>query len=251
MTFVLHLLKRHPFGVEAFFRRSLVLTYAFPKEVLLPLIGPGLTLDTYGEWAFLAIAMVETQALRPKGMPKWLGRDFFLSGYRIFSRFSQPGKQSLRGLRILRSDTNKQGMRVLGNLFTHYGYRHAEVSVQSSDTELEIRIVTAAAEADVHVVADLSSIPASLPEGSPFASMDDARTFAGPLPYTFDHEAETGKMIVVKGLRQAWNPMPVRVQVKQATFLDRPAFAGAKLANAFYVHDVPYAWKPGRLEAVA
>jgi hypothetical protein len=242
---VFHTLKRHPFGVEAFFRKSLVLTYALPKQALAPLLGPGLELDTYGDWAFLAIAMVDTQALRPKGMPEWLGRDFFLSGYRIFSRFSQPGKQSLRGLRILRSDTNKQSMKVLGNLFTHYGYRHAQVSLQGTKDELEIAIVTEAAEADVHVVADLSSAPAQLPEGSPFASMDDARMFAGPLPYTFDYEAETGSMIVVKGLRQAWNPVPVRVQVKKATFLDAPAFAGAKLANAFYVHDVPYAWKPG------
>jgi len=44
---MLHLLQRHPFGVEAFFRRSLVLTYAIPAEVLAPLIGPGLEIDAY------------------------------------------------------------------------------------------------------------------------------------------------------------------------------------------------------------
>src|SRR5215472_6465321 len=102
---MLHFLQRHPFGVEAFFRRSLVLTYAVPQSILTPLLGPGLELDTYEDWGFLAIAMVETQALRPRGFPTWLGRDFFLSGYRIFSRFARPGKQTLRGLRILRSDT--------------------------------------------------------------------------------------------------------------------------------------------------
>lgn len=91
-------LQRHPFGVEAFFRSSLVLTYAMPASALVPLLGPGLELDTYDDWGFLAIAMVQTENLRPQGLPTWLGRDFFLSGYRVFSRFVRPGKQTLRDL---------------------------------------------------------------------------------------------------------------------------------------------------------
>src|SRR5215470_1266734 len=100
-------LQRHPFGVQAFFEHSLVLTYAVPKTVLAPLVGPGLEVDTYDDWGFLAIAMVVTKGLRPRGLPKWMGRNFFLSGYRIFTRFRPPGgKNPLRGLRILRSDTD-------------------------------------------------------------------------------------------------------------------------------------------------
>jgi hypothetical protein len=53
---MLHLLQRHPFPVTAFFRRSLALTYAFPRHLLQPLLPPGLALDTYGEFGFLAIA---------------------------------------------------------------------------------------------------------------------------------------------------------------------------------------------------
>ncbi len=62
---MLHLLKRHPFSVRAFFRQSLVLTYAFPSDILQPLLPPGLALDTYGEYGFLAIAMVQTERLHP------------------------------------------------------------------------------------------------------------------------------------------------------------------------------------------
>src|SRR5688572_15112881 len=103
-------LRRHPFAVDAFFRRSLVLTYAVPRAALLELVGPGLELDTYDDWGFLAIAMVQTEGLRPRGFPRWLGRDFFLSGYRIFTRFARPGHPTLRGLRILRSDTDRAMM---------------------------------------------------------------------------------------------------------------------------------------------
>jgi len=235
---MIHLLRRHPFGVEAFFRRSLVLTYALPRDVLTPLIGPGLEVDHYdgpaGPLGFLAIALVETTDLRPRGFPEWMGKDFFLSGYRIFTRFVRPGKQTLRGLRILRSDTDRKMMTGLGNLFTHYKYRLARVDVENDGPLLEIRVRTEDREADLHVIADLASQPAPLPDGSPFRSMEDALSFAGPLPYTFDREAETGKMVVIKGLRQAWDPQPVRVDVKVASFLEHP----------------PYAWKPGTLEDV-
>ena len=71
------LLKNHPFAVEAFFERSLVLTFAVAKEELEPLIPECLTLDTFDDkWAFIAVAMVQTTGLRPKGFPKIFGSDF-------------------------------------------------------------------------------------------------------------------------------------------------------------------------------
>lgn len=248
---MLHLLRRHPFGVEAHFERSLVLAYAVPRDVLATLVGPGLEIDSYDDWGFLAIAMVQTRGLRPKGFPAWLGRDFFLSGYRVFTRFVRAGKPPLRGLKILRSDTDRAAMVRLGNLFTRYGYRHARVEMAVRVERLEIRVRTPNREADIHVLADLVS-EAPLPPGSPFRTMDDARTFAGPLPHTFSYDAHTGKMVVIKGLRRAWDPRPVRVEVKEATYLDQAPFAGAdvRLANAFVVTDVPYSWKPGTLEAI-
>jgi hypothetical protein len=247
---LLHLLRRHPFGVQAFFRHSLVLTYALPAPSLEPLIGPGLELDRYGDRAFLAIAMVQTETLRPQGFPQWLGRNFFLSGYRIFTRFPRPGKKPLRGLRILRSDTDRASMARIGNVFTHYHYRRSEVELTHGAERLEVRIRTRGQEADLHVVADLSSRPARLPEGSPFRSMADARMFAGPLPYTFSFDEHARKMVVIKGVRTSWEPEPVRVEVKEASFLQQ--FDGAaRLANAFYLRDVPYRWKPGTLEPIA
>ena len=41
-------LKRHPIPVKAHFRHSLVLTYAFPKQLLAGLLPPGLILDKIG-----------------------------------------------------------------------------------------------------------------------------------------------------------------------------------------------------------
>jgi hypothetical protein len=158
----------------------------------------------------------------------------------------------LRGLRILRSDTDRATMARMGNVFTHYHYRHAKVDITDDSQRLEVRIRTPQREADLHVIADLTSRPATLPPGSPFRSMEDARSFAGPLPYTFSYDQHARKMVVIKGLRQAWSPEPIRVDVKEATYLEQPPFAGAdvRLANAFYLTNVPYSWKPGTLEEI-
>jgi hypothetical protein len=250
MTLALrHKLKRHPFPVVAHFRQSLVLTYALPREVLAPLLPPGLILDTFGDFGFLAIALVQTEGLRPAFLPKFFGQDFFLSGYRIFTRFQTSNGRTLGGLKILRSDTDRRRMVWSGNALTHYGYRYAHVTLTTGERSLEIMIKTRRSEADLHVTADLTE-GAELPPGSPFADWHQARLFAGPLPFTFDYEAETHSIIMIEGVRQNWHPRPVTMRVLRSTFLDAEPFASARpvLANAFYIENISYRWKRGVVE---
>ncbi len=104
-------LKNHPFANQAFFENSTILTFAFHKEQLAELIPPCLTLDILNDkWAFVAIAMVQTKDLRPTGFPLFMGNDFFLIGYRIFVRYINNDRKSLRGLYILKSETDKKKM---------------------------------------------------------------------------------------------------------------------------------------------
>lgn len=243
---MMHLLKRHPIPVKAHFRHSLVLTYAFPQEILQSLIPDGLVLDAYKGYGFLAIALVETKQLRPSFLPAVMGKDFFLSGYRIFTRLAGAA-QSKRGLRILRSDTNHPWMVRAGNLLTHYNYRLCEAAFEEQGREIRWTIRTPNAEADLVVTAMLSDRPAALPDGSPFTTLAEARRFAGPLPFTFDYEEPTGSIIGIHALRESWNPLPVAVEVRQNTFLEHEPFRRATpiLANAFHVHDVPYQWQRG------
>jgi hypothetical protein len=87
----------------------------------------------------------------------------------------------------------------------------------------------------------------ALPPGSPFTSIREARRFAGPLPFTFDYEAETGGTVVIQASRASWNPQPVSVHVERLSFFDQPAFRGCTpvLAAAFHVADVDYRWQRG------
>ena len=243
---MLSFLKNHPFAVEAFFESSLVLTFAVPKEQIQPLIPECLALDTFkNEWAFIAVAMVQTKDLRPKGFPKMLGNDFFLIGYRVFVRFTKKKKKNLRGLYILKSETDKKKMEFMGNIFTHYNYTTTDIHQNTPPGLIEIYSDKSGFNLKIEKRVNENI---SLPEGSPFADWKEARKFAGPLPFTFTYNAADKEVLIIEGVRQNWKPMPVKVIDYHFNFINNMNLKGAKLANAFVIHNIPYFWKKGKIE---
>jgi uncharacterized membrane protein YphA (DoxX/SURF4 family) len=253
-------LQRHPFAIDAHFDTAVALTYAVPADVLRPLLPPGLELETVGDDGFVAVALVETRDLRPAGWPRVFGQDFFLAGYRIFTvtvagRPATAGHvRRLRGLRILRSDTDRARTAIGGNLLTHYNYHRCRARISGSSEPLHIVVTTPDGAGDLDVRAGSSDVwvgascPDSvLPPSSPFGSVREARRFAGPLPFTFDYEAETGSIVAIEARRTNWTPMPIDVDVRRIAFFDQPAFAGCtpRLAAAFRVDGVDYHWNRG------
>ncbi|QNL47880.1 DUF2071 domain-containing protein [Olivibacter sp. SDN3] len=231
----------HPFAVEAFFDYSLVITIAVRKEELEPYVPSFLDLDVmHNRWAFLAIAAVQTKSLRPKGFPKFMGRNFFLIGYRLFTRYTDKKGKTRRGLYILKSQTDSRSMLFLGSIFTKY--RYEKVKVTQLLTNQELRIDSKDFSVDVKLAAT-DFIPP--PESSPFDDWKEARKFAGPLPFTFS-EADGG-VLMVEGVRSNWDPRPVEVVDFRSDFLKSLGFKSAKLASAFLVSNIPYYWKKGSI----
>jgi hypothetical protein len=239
-------IKNHPFAVEAFFESSLVLTFAIPKEQLQHLIPECLELDTFNEkWAFIAVAMVQTKGLRPKGFPKIMGNDFFLIGYRVFVRYTNNANKRLRGLYILKSETDKRKMEFFGNIFTHYKYTTTDIHQSNQNGTTEIYSEKSDFKLRIENAEDESIL---LPADSPFADWKEARRFAGPLPFTFTYNPADKKILIIEGVRENWKPMPVKVIDYNFSFIDNLKLRDAKLANAFIIRNIPYYWKKGKLE---
>lgn len=243
---MLSFLKNHPFAVEAFFKSSIVLTFAVPKEQIQHLIPECLELDTFKDkWAFLAVAMVQTKDLRPKGFPQILGNDFFLIGYRVFVRFTTGTGKSLRGLYILKSETNKRKMEFFGNIFTHYNYTTTDImQIEQGDT-LEISSIKSGFRI---ILQNTKNETIPLPEESPFKEWKEARRFAGPLPFTFTYNPMTKEVLIIEGVRENWSPLPLKVISYYFSFLNNMKLNEIKFANAFIIENVPYYWKKGKLK---
>jgi hypothetical protein len=246
---MLHLLRRHPIPVRAFFDFTLALTFALPAKELRRLLHPGLSLDQWGDFGFIAVAMVQTRGMRPEFLPAALGGSFFLTGYRIFVRYRTAEGRTLRGLQVLRSDTDKPAMVALGNTFTHYHYSLARVCLARTDAELAVELKTPRGEADLRVKAKLDEPSPSLPPGSLFPDLRTARRFAGPMPFTFSYEPETRSLVRIEGQRKEWHPRLVPVNVERATFFQTRGLGEAPSpASAFLVENVPYRWARGIVE---
>jgi Uncharacterized conserved protein (COG2071) len=242
---MLSFLQQHPFPVEAYFETSLVVTFAYPKAQVAHLIPPCLTLDTFhDEWAFVAVAMVQTKSLRPKGFPAFLGNDFFLCGYRVFVRYTTRAGKRLRGLYILKSQTDRKKMEVLGNLFTHYNYETVPIRLLRDQHHLTVTAGASHVAVQLPVADEILALPAT----SPFADWKEARRFAGPLPFTFAYAPDSQQVTIVEGVRQHWTPQSVAVLDYALPLLRTFGLPEGRLANAFYVHDIPYSWKKGRTE---
>lgn len=242
---MLNFLKNHPFAVEAFFDSSMVLTFAVPKEQLKALIPECLYLDTFQDtWAFLAMAMVQTRNLRPKGFPNFMGNDFFLIGYRVFVRYTDISGKRLRGLYILKSETDKRKMELFGNIFTHYQYSTTDIYKSQNKAVTEINSL----KSNFHIKIKTGEEEIPIPENSPFSNWKEARRFAGPLPFTFTYQPERNEVLIIEGVRQNWKPKPIQVLEYHVSFLNDLDLKNPVLANAFIVENIPYYWKKVRTE---
>jgi hypothetical protein len=234
-------LDRHPFAVKAHFQESLVLSYSLPLEKLRPLVPECLEIDTYQErHAFLAVALVRTQNLRPHFFPAFMGNDFTLLGYRIFVRYRGTDGRKRRGLYILRSETDRARMVLLGNFFTRYRYRKLGIDWGGN-------VITSSA--GLHIQRNQNARDIALPDSSVFPDWRTARQFAGPMPFTFSYDRRANALTTVEGIRASWKPEPVKIIEARVPLLTELGLEDAQLANAFTVKNVSYQWKKGITES--
>ncbi|MEP6793845.1 MAG: DUF2071 domain-containing protein, partial [Saprospiraceae bacterium] len=183
--------------------------------------------------------------LRPKGFPKFMGNDFFLVGYRIFVRYTNNAGKRLRGLYIIKSETDKKKMEFFGNNFTHYNYTTTDINQVNQNETTEISSNKSGFRIEINNT-DSENIP--LPDGSPFSDWKEARRFAGPLPFTFTYNSSDKKVLIIEGVRENWKPTPVKILNYNFSFLDNMKLNDIKLANAFIIKNIPYYWKKGKIE---
>ena len=173
-----------------------------------------------------------------------MGNNFFLIGYRIFVRYSNNADKNLRGLYIIKSETDQKKMELMGNLFTHYNYTTTDIVQKANSNSFEI----SSSKSKFKITIDTKEEVISLPENSPFTDWKEARRFAGPLPFTFSYNPTRKEVLIIEGVRQNWTPHPVEVIDYEFDFLNSLTPENPILANAFVIKNIPYYWKKGKIE---
>ena len=218
-----------------------------PERVLTPLLPPGLTLDGCRGWA-----SSRSRWCRPRGCGRRRarprsGRTVFLTGYRVFSRFRTAEGRSSRGLRILRSDADKSDDGRGGNLLTHYNYVKCEARGQETDGRLDPHRHRRRGRPPCQSRTSAAS-PHRCPPGRHSRTIAEASKFAGPLPFTFDYEAETHSIVRIRGSAATMGPADGRGRGERVHVPGAPVHSIRSrpvLASAFHLQDVPYRWERG------
>ena len=201
-------------------------------------------LDTFKDkWGFIAVAVVQTKHLRPAIFPQSCGMNFLLIGYRMFVTYQTSYGKRLRGLYILRSETDKTLMQLVGNFFTHYNYSKTDI-ILTEDVE-KISISSNKSEIDITL---LKTPDARLPQNSPFESWKEARKFEGPLPFTFYVNQDEREVLIVEGVRQNWTPAPLEIGNCKIGFIEKMNLQTIVPANAFVIKNISYHWKKGVID---
>lgn len=91
-------------------------------------------------------------------------------------------------------------MELLGNIFTHYNYTTTDIKIVNQSGTMEVRSL----QSDLLISVNENRGEVSLPFNSPFANWNEARRFAGPLPYTFDFNEITRKVLIIQGVREGF-----------------------------------------------
>jgi hypothetical protein len=194
----------------------------------------------------VAVAAVSLRQLRLPYLPRMLGLRTMMTGYRIFARYQTPGGRILRGLRHLRNDADNALLIRTGNLLTDFPHERIQAWTEQSDDQVRFIAHSADGTADIDIVANLKD---SEPVwDNVFETPDEALRYAGPRGYTFSPGGDGG-IVVVRTYRSNWEPQPVSVDVRRASFFQHGPFAGTKpiLASAYYMANLNYGWHRGRL----
>lgn len=227
-----------PFSIKARFDFFLVLLYAVDLQKAKELLAAPLVHEEHNGKGLMAVAFVKTTHFRPAFLPSWLGMSFTLTGFRHMASYRRTNGKMIRGLKIIRSFTDKKIMVKSGAGLSEYQFQYNPVTVRTEGSQIKIE------GTGIKITAKESGgreIP--LPDHSVFESWVYARKFAGPLLYTF--EINKKEISITEGSRHHWQPVPVEIIEAETPFFDEAPYDKLEpvLSGAYLVKNIPYSWK--------
>ena len=228
--------------MQAFIRRCWLATHRIPEADARAFLPPELSPVTHDGFAFLNTVIARMEAMRPQGLPAFLGLDYWHVGYRLYAKtVTAEGEQE--GLYFLRSDCDRRILAMAGNLLSDFRFHTARIEVAGATSTTSIRVETRGARVEL----DLSGqAETRLGAGSPFETLAEAETF---LKYKPCGLAAAGRgrvnAIPIRRDETAWHAKPAQVLRQHWEFLD--LFPNAHPELVFEVAPIEYRFGRGQI----
>ncbi len=227
-------------AIASTFVTNSILLYSCEPSDLQRLLCPGIEVDVIGGRGHLAVAFVDQRHFRPRGLPRWVGRDFFMVEYLAFVTYESSDGRLMRGLYLLRSDTPSRLACIGSRLFTHYRFREIDLEVTHADQVRRFE----SDKAGIDVALSLARIP-----DDEVGAWPDYGELSKPRSFNFQHLSRSNATLVIRGVLKGWKPRPTKVlKADLATVAElNIEFDGPP--NAIEVEGVNYLWRNSRIDA--
>lgn len=216
--------------------RCWLFTFRSPEAEARAFVPSPLALVTREGQAFWNVVVCRVEAMRPRGLPGFLGMGYWHVAYRLHVRHREE-----EGLTFVRSDCDSGLMAWMGNLMTDFRFHSGAVEVQEDRDWLRIGIDVPGAGAE----ATLRRGTARLPKHSLFGSLGEASAFLKYKPRGFS-VGKDGQVRVVRIVRDesAWRARPVEIVSQEWAF-----FKGMRVTPEICTEVDPIAYQWNRSEA--
>jgi hypothetical protein len=191
--------------------------------------------------------------MRPQGLGAAFGVCFYQVSYRAAVRYRSVDGSSRRGGFFIRTDTNHQLVRAIGNALAEFKFHHfgaADVMMLREGERLTIGVDPRPEfpGGKIFGVIETSGM-AEPPPGSVWRSLEDLHL---PLVECYDAlgvDHEQGFLHVLTIDRDPWNPRFVNAERLYCEYFDTGSLGGAgRLDSILHFHECCYRWRPLRRE---
>jgi hypothetical protein len=224
-------------------RRRLLLNYRVAPAVVQAVLPATFRPKLIGGHAIAGICLIRLEAIRPKGMPGFVGISSENSAHRIAVQWEDDDGRTREGVFVPRRDTDSRLNALAGGRLFPGVHHHSKFTVDDREGRISIRIV---AEDIEDPLVDLeTSETEAFPETSVFSSLTESSAFfeAGCVGYSSRPDSCRLDGLLLKVAD--WRVSPLKVHQVRSAFFDDPAIfpAGSiEFDHALLMRDIRHEW---------
>jgi uncharacterized protein YqjF (DUF2071 family) len=233
---------------------ALSCNYAVPPAALAALLPPPLEPEVHRGSAWVQVLVSSLRDMRPHGLPSLFGACFYQASYRAAVRYRGADGAWRRGGYFVRSDTNNEVMRAVGNRLAEFRFHDFGGATMSMIREGDRLIVgIEPLRPGGRLVAVVPTLPlAAPPEGSVWRSVADLHEPLVECYDAFGVDEASGHVYILTIDRDPWHAAFVRPAELYCEYVDTGPLGGcgARLDSVLHVRECEYRWRPLRRERV-
>ncbi|MBI3549213.1 MAG: DUF2071 domain-containing protein [Elusimicrobia bacterium] len=241
-------------AVKTTWIEAVSLNYAVEPDALAALLPAPLAPELHRGRAWVQVLMSSLRDMRPQGAAPLLGWCFYQASYRAAVVIEGEGGRRRRGGYFLRSDTNNDLMRAVGNAlreFKFHAFGSAQMMMAREKDALVLGVDPEPGPAGGKLLAVLDlAATGGPPPGSLWTSAQDLHVPLVECYDAFGVDAAAGHLYILTIDREPWNARFVRPTKLYCEFFDAGPLGGgrAKFDSALYIPKCDYSWRPLRRE---